>query len=566
MLGLSAAEKTSLQSLLTAAEDYDDVNAQYLLGKLYLSGDKVGPNKALALKWFTRSGKQGHAQAQFETGKMYLIGNGVSRNLNQAKLWLHKAANRDLKEAVIFLADLYYRGTHFPRDYLEALPLYEKAAKLGSTKAMNTLSLMYVRGQGTLKNSKRSIEWLQLAADNSDRFATYKLANAYNVGASVEQDRARAVELFKKSASLGHHEAKYKLGLMYLNGNGVNKDIKQAKKWLIGAQKGGVRAASVTLKRLNKSQQHALAKSHKPEGTAKPSTLNKLKTSQNIKTTDSKSAKSVDNKPANNSEQIIYKAKKKSRHTGKLLALENKARTGDLDAQFRMAMSLLYKRKKSQQDIIDGVIWLKRAANKHHLEAQYMLGNEYRIGDYLPKNFNKARQWFKLAAVKDHPQANYQLGVIYSKGLGIKKDEVKAKEYFNKAAKLGIGDAKSQIQKMSSKKNIQVAAVGRNSLDVARSHPIEKIFSSAEKGDPKAQLKLAIYFRDGIEVDKNTIKSIKWFNKSAIQGNAEAQYQLALIYSSEEFKDNAKAVSWYRKAARQGHLKARRKLGGCVIC
>jgi len=54
-------------------------------------------------------------------------------------------------------------------------------------------------------------------------------------------------------------------------------------------------------------------------------------------------------------------------------------------------------------------------------------------------------------------------------------------------------------------------------------------------------------------------KAVDWFTKSAEQGNAEAQYNLGLMYANGQgvLRDKAKAAEWLKKAAAQGYEKAK---------
>ncbi|EIJ44324.1 Sel1 repeat protein [Beggiatoa alba B18LD] len=58
-----------------------------------------------------------------------------------------------------------------------------------------------------------------------------------------------------------------------------------------------------------------------------------------------------------------------------------------------------------------------------------------------------------------------------------------------------------------------------------------------------------------INVEKNDFSQTSW---QAEQGNAEAQYQLGLMYSEGETtpQNFDRALFWLSKAARQGHPKA----------
>ncbi|MDA9976050.1 sel1 repeat family protein [Alphaproteobacteria bacterium] len=61
----------------------------------------------------------------------------------------------------------------------------------------------------------------------------------------------------------------------------------------------------------------------------------------------------------------------------------------------------------------------------------------------------------------------------------------------------------------------------------------------------------------------NKVESVKWFRKSAEQGNAKAQRNLGWMYKKGNgvTKDYAEAVKWYRKAAEQGLAGAKASLG-----
>lgn len=110
--------------------------------------------------------------------------------------------------------------------------------------------------------------------------------------------------------------------------------------------------------------------------------------------------------------------------------------------------------------------------------------------------------------------------------------------------------------------------------------PEQKIASltkRAESGDARAESDLgAIYLKGGDGVSKNAAKAIDWYQKAAAQGNADAQYALALCYAELGLwntglsvpdcanavpKDDAKADAWLQKAATQGLASAQYSLG-----
>ena len=61
---------------------------------------------------------------------------------------------------------------------------------------------------------------------------------------------------------------------------------------------------------------------------------------------------------------------------------------------------------------------------------------------------------------------------------------------------------------------------------------------------------------------QNKEEAVKWYRKSAEQGYADAQYNLAELLLWEG-GDGEEAFKWYQKAAKQGHAGAQDSLGLC---
>ena len=85
----------------------------------------------------------------------------------------------------------------------------------------------------------------------------------------------------------------------------------------------------------------------------------------------------------------------------------------------------------------------------------------------------------------------------------------------------------------------------------------------AEQGNASAQYNLALMYDFGEGVLQDYKTAVKWYTLAAEQGNADAQYNLALMYKNGEgvLQDYKTAVKWYRLAAEQGHAKAQTNLG-----
>jgi TPR repeat protein len=109
--------------------------------------------------------------------------------------------------------------------------------------------------------------------------------------------------------------------------------------------------------------------------------------------------------------------------------------------------------------------------------------------------------------------------------------------------------------------------------DPTREEKFLKLRKDADAGDVKAQNILGLMYFTGEVISKDASGKIlsndastaaAWFHRAALQGYAEAQFNLGLMYANGEgglAKDTAKAVEFFRKAAIQGNADAQNNLG-----
>ena len=79
----------------------------------------------------------------------------------------------------------------------------------------------------------------------------------------------------------------------------------------------------------------------------------------------------------------------------------------------------------------------KFLAEKGDAEAQYNLGNLYRVGHGFTENDKTAVKWYTFAARQGHASAQYFLGWMYADGEGVIQDDVRAHMWLNIAASSG---------------------------------------------------------------------------------------------------------------------------------
>ena len=85
----------------------------------------------------------------------------------------------------------------------------------------------------------------------------------------------------------------------------------------------------------------------------------------------------------------------------------------------------------------------------------------------------------------------------------------------------------------------------------------------AEQGNAEAQFQLGVMYHSGRGVIQDYVEAMKWYRKSAEQGHAKAQYYIGGMYyfGKGVVQDSVEAVKWYRKAAEQEHADAQHSLG-----
>jgi len=74
-----------------------------------------------------------------------------------------------------------------------------------------------------------------------------------------------------------------------------------------------------------------------------------------------------------------------------------------------------------------------------------MLGNAYREGVGVPKDYRAAARWYAAASAQNLPEAEVVLGYLYEHGKGVPKDYSEALRYYRAAAEQGECDGGKQF-------------------------------------------------------------------------------------------------------------------------
>lgn len=159
--------------------------------------------------------------------------------------------------------------------------------------------------------------------------------------------------------------------------------------------------------------------------------------------------------------------------------------------------------------------------DKHDPFTEMRIGSMYLNGKGTDINIESAISWFDKASLSGNPDAAYQLTYIYTSDKYNFNDTEKANEYY------------------------KIALEG-----------YEK--SENDNENSTAEYRLGSIYLKALGTEQNIGKAITWFIKSMQNGNSDAAYKLAQIFSSEEygFFDEEKANIFYKYAADTGHAYA----------
>ncbi|MCY4374465.1 MAG: tetratricopeptide repeat protein [Spirochaetaceae bacterium] len=203
----------------------------------------------------------------------------------------------------------------------------------------------------------------------------------------------------------------------------------------------------------------------------------------------------------------------------------------DASAQFHLGMAYLrgesYVDVPVSKDPAEGVQWLRRSAKQHNAAAQFALGHAYDEGLGVKRDRAESVKWHRMAADQGVAQSLFQIGNAYLRGRGVEQNDAEAMKYFRLAADQDHADAQRILELMP----------------------------AAEQGDAEAQYQVGIlYYGDDTKVSeyrnpKALAKAARWFQAAAKQDYADAQNELGQRYEMGEGvpKDSAEAFRWYRK-------------------
>lgn len=130
---------------------------------------------AAATTCFGKSAKLGNVNAQYMLGRIYLESDSEHENVEKALQWLGKAADNGNALAQYAMGKLYLTGNHLEKDAVKAVELFTKSAEQGNQYAQYALGKLYLLGHDVRQDKETALHWLSAAAAQGNIYAKYLL-------------------------------------------------------------------------------------------------------------------------------------------------------------------------------------------------------------------------------------------------------------------------------------------------------------------------------------------------------------------------------------------------------
>ncbi len=597
----------------------------------------------------------------------YNYGNGIEKDISQAVMW-YGIASDEFQDSIASykLSQIYLYGADGIEIDTELGNYYCKQAfyllknEIKNSKFFDDLEsgidelryqvnvpkedaykeyligLMYLKGEGLEQDYSKSYQTFSLSAINGYSHANYYIGNQYYYGLGFNQNYEEALIYYQKASEAKDSYADYRIAKIYLNGEGVNTDILSAEKYFLKAV-DKVTLANYDLANLYEKHPDTFKISHNQIYTLYNTVLKELlqeeKYTHDVFTEMRIASMYLEGKGTdiNIPEAIKW--------------LEKASAQGNPDAAYQLGY-IYASGKYHVQDIPKSNEYYATALTLYDLSeiknsnstAEYRIGLIHLNGLGVEKNINKAISWLDEATLNGNPSASYKLAVLYDEGIDVVQNTEKAMLYYQISAEQGNPYAHYRLGNFALERNdIKQAIIHfEQASDENISHAwykLGQIYSdekyamlNTEKSNIYYNKALHQYISDFNEnpddftayrigqmymnaqgTDINIHETIKWFEKSANLGNADADYQLGYIYKSDEygFKNDVlsnkyfisalsiylttfynnptnsdlalrigtfhqyglgiehnieKAISWYKKAVELGNQKAQQKI------
>jgi TPR repeat protein len=213
------------------------------------------------------------------------------------------------------------------------------------------------------------------------------------------------------------------------------------------------------------------------------------------------------------------------------------------------------------RDVARALQWVQKAVAQNYPQGLILLSIMYLKGDGVPEDPVQGLALIRRAVALDSAEAKLQLGMMFLQGLGVKKDPLEARNWVMASARQGLFGAQVVLGRLVLNEGTRLGAnlpVGGDPSAAAKHAPVSSaVRKAAEAGDAEAQLTLgrALYAK-ALVVGGDVVEAQPWVEKSAISGNAMANFAAGALYVDGTHGvpyDANQAHTWFDKGMAQLH-------------
>lgn len=244
------------------------------------------------------------------------------------------------------------------------------------------------------------------------------------------------------------------------------------------------------------------------------------------------------------------------------------------------------------KDEVEGLRWMRKAADLGDPTAMLLLGSALEFGHGVAPDLNGALNWYRKAADRGEARAMTSIGRLYRYGRGVDRSPAEALPWYRKAAGLGdpiamgaLGDfyyfgtavpsdyteALSWYRKAAGLGNpVAMTSVGlmyRYGNGVTQNYPeaLSWFRKAADLGDSQAMTYTGMLLEHGLGTPPNVAEALRWYRKGADLGDPQAMSILGTLYLTGKGvdQDYGQALAWFHKGADLGDATAMFKIGVC---
>jgi TPR repeat protein len=255
---LTKANAAARRAELEQAASAGDVEAQVLLGTLFLFGSGAEKNPDMALSFLKKSAEAGNARAMASLGVAYTFKEFLGAKSDPAVgvQWLRRGADAGDAWGMAALGHVLASGDAYglPVRGGEGEVWARRSAESGQIYGMAILGDIYRYGRGGVpKDLPEAARWFKKASDSGLTVASVEYALMLDEGlGGLKQDRAEAVKLFRSAAEDGNPQGMFALAISLELGDGVDKNESEALVWYRKAAAAGIAEAAEKVRKLEK--------------------------------------------------------------------------------------------------------------------------------------------------------------------------------------------------------------------------------------------------------------------------------------------------------------------------